>query len=191
MMDTLKTYIDKGMTWFYELSQREKFFVILAASILIFMGIYTVAEDIVTKFDDQAKKLAAVEESIKDISPLIAGYEKLRNQQVAIEERFKGAKPNFAVRSYLETLLKEKADITSRVSINTGTPDDFGDSLKRTLVKLRFSADEPKQLTNFLKALQNGSHPLLLSEININKLGRRLDVSAEVQSITPRASDDS
>ncbi|MCB0352563.1 MAG: hypothetical protein KDD64_03535, partial [Bdellovibrionales bacterium] len=93
------------------------------------------------------------------------------------------------IRSYLETIARDKVGLKNTPIISEVGSDQFDSRYLNTTVRITFDVSSPEQLVKFLREIEEGDQALIISEIELNRGRRRkpLEVKIKVHSITQKA----
>jgi len=179
-------YRDQVVDWAQNLNERERLMLMIAGVLIVLFVLFTGVEAAISKMQQQKAGLVKVEQDLDSLGPLLQRYNRLALQKADIEAEFLQKAGRVPARSYIEDIAKNKAQITSQLNINNTGIDDFGDDFRRSNFKVSFQTADLNQLVSFLQAIEEGSQPLLLTRIDVNRIGNQLRFSAEISSIEPR-----
>ena len=179
-------YREQVLDWTQSLNDRERLLLMVASALLILFLIFSGIESALTKMQVQRSQLEKTEQDFDLLGPLLQRYNRLALQKSEIESQFQNKAGRVPARSYIEDIAKNRAKITSQLNINQTGSDDFGDHFRRSNFKVTFQTGDLDQLVSFLQAVEEGSQPLLLTRIDVNRIGSQLRFSAEISSIEPK-----
>ena len=139
-------------------------------------------------FTDQARSLKRLDMQVAALPQNLRRWAALEKRREEIESRFETQESQAEVRTYLEKLSKEKVGIEDRgLSIRKFAPVDFGGRFEQVKYNLGFKTEKMDQVVQLLQSIQDGSIPLVIGSVNIQKRGVRLDVQLEISSISLKA----
>ncbi len=169
-----------------KLNPNELRLILLAAAVLIFIGIYSVYNPIMEAFAKQNAELAALSEAETNIVPLLERYQKLIVKKSAAEQRYKELEFKEGEVSFLEKLVQERAKIPfGRYTIRPGKEQDFGKAFKLLQFSVKFDTSALDTLISFLSEVVQGERPLIISRLDLKKnpVTNVLSVDIDVRSI--------
>lgn len=170
---------------FQALTQREKIIIYVSLVVVAFMGLYQVYEPVRRVFTQQMQQISDLEAVMKNVGPSVERYVKFKARRDSIEEEYKEVEFKEGALSHLETLVRNKAGISTGFTIKDTPPREFGGNYEQTLFSIRFTTTNLQALIDFLQELIHGSRPLIVSKIDIQKsrFADRLEVEVDASSI--------
>jgi|GEM_PF-4349777 len=179
----IRFYRERTIDWAQGLNERERILLIAAGVIAVFFIVFSGVETVISRMNQQKNLLIKAEQDYESLGPLLQRYNRLALQKSDIESEFLQESGRLPARSYIEDIAKNQAKITSQLNINNTGSDDFGQDFRRLNFKVSFQTGDLDQLVSFLQAIEEGPQPLLLTRIDINRIGTQLRFTAEISSI--------
>lgn len=185
LIATFGVWKAKAQAGFKSLSRREQALICGGIATLFLMGIYSVYEPVREAFDRQELALVEAEGRSKGVSGTLERYMKLKARRDAIEGRYRMIEFEEGALSYLETMIRTKAMVTSGFTIKDGPPRPFGKNHEQVPFSVRFSTANLETLIGFLQELVHGPRPLILGRLSLQKsrIGDRFDVDLDVSNL--------
>jgi hypothetical protein len=185
MKEKIKALYQKLITTLSNFSSREKMLVFSGIGILLFIGVYQVADLVSEAFAVQRLALENADAELSSLPPLLINYTRLKTRRDEIEGKYKAIEIQEGALSLLEKLVKEKAQAApGTFTINERT-QAFGTQYQQRTFTIKFRITQVQNLVDFLKEVVSGSRPLLLTRVDVTKsfAGDRLDVEVDISSI--------
>ena len=182
---TFSAWKTKAQNGFKTLSRREQGLICGGVAVLIIMAVYAVYEPVSEALDRQNVALVEAEGRAKGVSGTLERYMKLKARRDAIEGRYRMIEFEEGALSYLETMIRTKAMVTSGFTIKDGPPRPFGKNHEQVPFSVRFSTANLETLIGFLQELVHGQRPLILGRLSLQKsrIGDRFDVDLDVSNL--------
>ena len=184
----LQPSIAKASAVMSRLSGREIGLVAIAALAVVVIAGWTVAESVLESFNQQSIRIASLEESLKLLPSRIETYARNKAKRDAIEEQYKGIEIKEGARSYLESLVRDRAGVATGFTIKDASGGSFGKDYEQTIYTVKFTTANLQGLVDFLRELSFGKNPLIVGRLKIDMSARNdtLQVEIDVSSIKPR-----
>ncbi len=183
-MNAERSPLAKAKQWYYDTSPREKYLLFLMLGVAVFLGGYSLVESSYSSFTSQSQQIHQAKETLEQLSDLLPQYVRLQQQKKQIESRFEGGELKMGIRSYIEDLATKKASISTRPNIQQIGSEPFGDNFELTKISVSFNTKDPAELIHFLKEIDKSEHPIILSRLEVRRLGSRLSVQTKLSSIS-------
>lgn len=187
MMGQIETALSKIQGWYTSLSAREKGLVALLIASTLVIGGYSLADGVFSALATRKAELNAVHDDSLRLGRYLRQYRTLLAKKDAIEKQFAGVQGALPARSYIEQVAHKKADIQSTIDIKPLSTVPFGEHFSRSVFRVSFISSDLEQLTTFLREIDDGPQPLLVTRLDIRKhAARQLKVDIEISSIEPK-----
>ncbi|MCB0333753.1 MAG: type II secretion system protein M [Bdellovibrionales bacterium] len=170
--------------WYQGISTREQYLIFLMVGIALSIGGYSLVEESYSSFTNQSQNIRQAKETLEQLSALLPQYVRLQHQKKEIESRFEGGELRMGIRSYIEDLATKKAAMSTRPTIQQINTEPFGDNFELTKISVSFNTQDPAELIQFLKEIDKSEHPIILSRLEVRRLGSRLSVQTKLSSIS-------
>ena len=185
----VKKALQQAQLAYTRLTLRERGIIWLCVVVIIGLGAYSAGGGIYGAFTEQLAERERVERDYRSVLVLVERYSKLDKRRLEIEARYQKFEVKEGVLSYLERLVKEKGNVQAgRFKITSGKEREFGGNYVQSPFRIKLDTTNLNELVAFLKELTDGSQPLILTELDIqknlvsNQLSVELDVSSMRQS---------
>ena len=175
----------RATTYYRGLSGREQQILVACGAIIVVALVSWGWGAATEAFDDQYRRIAQVEQQLSKLASEVDQYSKWKGRKDAIEKRFRQVEIKEGVASYLETLLRTKAEVSKGFSIKDLGASEFGKDFQQESYSVTFSTSNLAALVAFLKELTFGERPVVLSRLDLEMPSHRtaLDVRLEVAAI--------
>lgn len=187
---TLTQALGTAREQFDNLSSREKMLLYVASLTLVLFGIgFFIFDVIYPAFDKQSQVLTKIERELDTLPRLLSEYTDILNQEKEMEARFNSSDPNVDIPSYIENIINEiEGQSISAAITPRGAASDLGERFRRKSFDIKFTTADMKPLVLFLDKISHGSQPLLITKIELKRLGTgaSIRVAVELTSIRPR-----
>ncbi len=177
--------LGKVQTFYQRLSFRERISLVLMVVVLAAVVVYKISLVVVEQFEDQARRLAAVESMREALPYRLADYTQLKARKDNIEKAYQKIQISEGMLTYLETLLNQKKAIQRPFFIDDGEPRKFGGKYEQMPFLVKFGITDYGELVELLKELTQGEKPMIVKSINIAKIGngRQLQVQLDLTGV--------
>lgn len=188
-VDQLHSLKEKGLEKYARLSGREKSLLVLALLLAIVLPSFVAIKAAIVAFREQSSQLHQASEDVEGVVRMLSAYQRLRVKKDALEKRLAANTSPVPIRSYLETIARDKVGLKNTPIISEVGSDQFDSRYLNTTVRITFDVSSPEQLVKFLREIEEGDQALIISEIELNRGRRRkpLEVKIKVHSITQKA----
>jgi type II secretory pathway component PulM len=162
---------------------REK---IVAGLASLFLGVTIVypmvIEPVLAAFSEQNSKIDSLQRTYSITPEALERYSKLVLRRREIESFYSQADLSADPLSYLEGLLKERAQAAGSYEVTPRQGIQLGGKYTHKFFLVKFKTSSYENLVDFLKALTGGKQPMLISQINLDKqaASETLNVQLEV-----------
>jgi|GEM_PF-2862398 len=184
----LRPSILKASEAITRLSPREIGLFVFALSAASIIAVWMATEAVLATFNEQASRIIALEESLDLLPARIETFARNKSKRDAIEEQYKGIEIKEGARSYLESLIRERAGVPTGFTIKDTAGGSFGKDYEQTIYTIKFSTSNLQSLVDFLRELSFGKNPLIVGRLKVDMSARNdnLQVEVDVSSIKPR-----
>ena len=174
-------------------SLRERVLCAMAAIVVTALFVSQSFKFVRERFDTQATEVETVQRSIEDVTAGLSRFSLLTARKAEIEAQYKQVEMSEGVRSFLENMLRTKAEVSSGYTIKDLPTTAFGGNYELAPFSIRFSTTSLQGVINFLNEIVHGPRPLILTDIELRKSrqGDKLDVSLGINSIRKSKDKDS
>ncbi|RMD86845.1 MAG: hypothetical protein D6808_02515 [Candidatus Dadabacteria bacterium] len=175
----IKRYLEK-------LSLREKALIAVGAFVLGILGLYALYQPIHRAFDRQERMVMKLSSDAKDIRLALTQYLTLKQRLGCTERKFKRANLSARIRTHLEKVLENEGKIpTGQYNIKRNAKRLLGEEFELSPYTIKFDTTSLKDLVSLLQTIFDGSKPLLITRLDIQKSRRsdKLSVTIDVTSI--------
>lgn len=162
---------------------REKVVAVLAGLFLGATIIYPLLiEPVLVAFAEQTGKIDSLRRTYAITPEALERYSKLVVRRSEIESFYSQADLSADPLSYLEGLLKDRAQAAGSYEVTPRQGIQMGGKYTHKFFLVKFKTSSYENLVDFLKALTGGKQPMLISQINLDKQrsGETLNVQLEV-----------
>lgn len=171
-------------TFWSKRTPREKV-IAAVASVFLFLGVVypNIIEPIVSAFAEQSKRIESLQNTYSVTPDILERYAKLVARRKDIDTFYSQADLSADPLSYLEGLLKDKAQAAGSYEVTPRQGIQLGGKYTSKFFLVKFKTSSYENLVAFLKAVTTGKQPMLISQINLDKqgagdsLGVQLEVS--------------
>lgn len=187
MNEQVTKSLDTVKNWFTGITRREQAIVVsgIIALFVILVQI-TVIDPVFAFLEQQQVELEETRKEMNALPNVLARYQRLVQRRKNIEELYKAIEMSEGAFAHLEKLIKEKAGIpAASFDIKEGLPIKFGMDYEQLPYTISFKITDYNRLIDFLEEIVNGSKPLVISTLDMQKsrLGDHIRVSMQVNSV--------
>ena len=136
-------------------------------------------------FAKQYERLKSIQQTLEVAPDMVQRYSKLLARRSEIEKFYERIEAKESALSHLESLLLNVGKVQpGTYTVNQRPQPDFADKYKHTAFIVKFDIGNLENLASLLKDIAQGSQPMLLSQISLEKkmsadiLSVQLEVSA-------------
>ena len=174
--------------WYSTRLPREKYLILSAVGIALFMGLYTVFEGVIASFDEQSQKLTELNETLRTVPPLLNQFNRLETRRRSSEQKFSRAGAPSQLLAHLEGVIKRKAQVQSRFQIKKGSEADLSESFIRVPFTVVFQQITPAELSDFLKEVSGDEErPAIVSKLSLTSRGTTIRAEVSLDLVARRA----
>ncbi|MFN4894636.1 MAG: type II secretion system protein GspM [Pseudomonadota bacterium] len=153
-------------------TSREK---VIGSIAVLFLGVTVVyptfIEPVVSAFAEQSKRIESLQNTYSVTPDILDRYSKLISRRKDIDSFYSQADLSADPLSYLEGLLKDKAQAAGSYEVTPRQGIQLGGKYTSKFFLVKFKTASYENLVAFLKAVTTGKQPMLISQINLDKQG--------------------
>ena len=183
---TISRGVSAAKSAFIKLSGRERLLIAASVSVALFMVTFQTIESAMEAFSAQEIEIARVRTDRDSLTVLLSRFDRLAEKKRAIESRYEQLEIKEGVFSYLERLVKEKANVgPGRYKITSHKERPFGGNFEQVPFTIKFDTASMPDLVAFLTEIVQGEQPLILTSMELSKnlAGSSLSVEVSVSTI--------
>jgi len=172
--------------YYTKMSSRERglvVVVVLVVGVILSFNICSCTNQI---FKAQQAEMERAKTESESVALVLKNYFKFKRKRDAIENQYKEVEISEGALSYLENLVKTKAQIElGRFQISDSAAKPFGLNFEQQPFSIKFSTTNLQAFVEFLKELSEGVKPFVFSSLDLSRMrgSDQLQVAMEVSSV--------
>lgn len=179
MGDTFSKLQIQVKDWFKSLSSREQLMVVVGVIILTLMLLPYIYTPIFNAYVRQENRSRDTGLQVASLPSVLERYVKFEKRLQATEDHYKSIVMDQGGISYIESLIKNKAGLSSGYNIKDLPPSQFAEQYEQAPFQISFKISDYKRLIEFLDGVIHGERPLVLSNLKLRKARRGDHIAVE------------